>query len=133
MLFRYRKVDVETNQWILERAENRNSIHEIACEAVYHDLNNGYYEEVDGGSCRSLEDDASTSFWSGDSFYSSDDIFRLYIDGGRYIYGHLYVTKGTNQRIILVAHEVPEGFDFWDDDQINVLDNLDCVYFVIEY
>lgn len=133
MLFRYRKVDIETNQWIVEKAEVRNSVHEIACEAVYHDLNVGYYEEVDGGSCRSLEDDASTSFWSGEGFYSSDDVFRLFIDGERFLYGHMYLTTGTNQRIVVVAYIVPEEYDFWDDEVVKSLSDLECAYFVVEY
>lgn len=133
MVLTYRNINIEDNLWAKKVSTQRSSIVEIACETVWHDLQCGYYDEIDGHHSNTLEDDVKDTMWSGDCFYTSNEVDRIYIDGNNYLFGYLYVTEGTYQRIILVAYVTPEVVDFWDDEQVKCLDNLARAYFVIEY
>ena len=134
MVFTYVERELEGNNWMTIQEDKINSIHEIACLAVFHDLNNGYFENIDGRSDRTMEQDNDGCMWSQDCLYPQDEVFRMCMEGGsRYILGYIYVTKGFNPRIVVVAYVVPEGVDFWDDEKVKVLSNLETKYFMVEY
>ena len=133
MVFKYVKREIENNDWMLKQEEKINSIHEIACLAVYNDLQNGFYEEIDGNSSRALADEEDNFMWSQDCLYPQDDVERLCLNGENYLLGYIYVTHGFNPRIVVVAYVVPDGIDFWDTEQVKVLSNLEKVYFMVEY
>jgi hypothetical protein len=132
MLFDYSKMNTEDAPWILELKEGRmvSSTETIAVDAVIHDLNNGYFVEIDGVSGRTLEEDANTTYWSGDRCYTDDDVFRVFIDGAYYVLSSVYVTK--NGRIVV---EVVQPEDIWRENKYLAceLDNLERILFLVEY
>ena len=133
MLFSYDKIETELLQenWCKEKEfKDITTNDKIALEAVFHDLNRGYFISCEGSSDCTLESDSKFTYFSGNNFYCEDDVLRLYIEGEYFIFSHMCVT--TNNKIVVV---VVKPTDIWAEDNVieEEIVNLEPIYYLVEY
>ena len=123
----------EHTDWIKDVKEykDRGTLDYIACDLVFHMLNNEYFKQSDG-TCTHFETDTEYSYWCNDHLYVTDGIMRMVVDDKFYTFSCMYITK-TNHIIV----EALEHKDIWEDDDVleQEIEDNECEvhYFKVEY
>jgi hypothetical protein len=107
------------------------SIARLACETVWHDLNNEFFRQSGATTDHTLADDISNTYWSNGGFYVNGEVVRVSINKQWYLFDHLYICESG--KIIVVAKKFV-GEDFWDNKEVEEIQvELYPTYFVMEY
>jgi hypothetical protein len=132
MMMNYTELDhPRDKEWMLEEMPFKDlmSAQKVALEAVYHDLCDTYSYNTNCVST-SLKEDKEYTYWSGNNFYSVEDVEKVLINEEFYVFSHMYITKLGH--MILVVFKVK---DIWAEDSVitEEIEHADPIYFLVEY
>ena len=119
MIISLEEINAKDNNWILKEKDfmEVTSAEKLACDTVFHLLNNEFFKQVDGTNT-SFEQDVNYSFWCDNHLYVQDGTMRIVIDDKYYVFNCIYLTESNH--IIVEALEFNDIFE--DEDVIEQQD-----------
>jgi hypothetical protein len=135
MVFDYvRKVEEEVD-WLRKEKERHDITlpETIAVVAVMNDLTTGFNEAEAIECCdNTLSDSSGEGYFSGNSYYSNDDIKRVYLDSRIMVLSHIYITQNNNIVVVAVSPDVEDIFGS-EEGISSACEDAEPIYFVVEY
>ena len=114
MIISLEEINAKDNNWILKTKDfmEVTSAEKLACDTVFHLLNNEFFKQVDGTNT-SFEQDVNYSFWCDNHLYVQDGTMRIVIDDKYYVFRCIYLTESNH-----IIVEALEFNDIWEDDDV---------------
>lgn len=114
MIISLEEINAKDNDWILKTKDfmEVTSAEKLACDTVFHLLNNEFFKQVDGTNT-SFEQDVNYSFWCDNHLYVQDGVMKIVIDDEYYVFSCIYLTESNH-----IVVEALEFNDIWEDDDV---------------